>query len=164
MMVTVDCPSCEGKKQVEVEEQWIAPEDLARHNERHGMFSKERTPCNCRRVKKMVKRDCIRCGKRGKVTIEVKVPKPGDKVVVRDSSLLSDMGIPEYIGKTATILTLNDPKIDAAKKEPMAELRVTANVTWQETNKRTGKVLQRSIKENEGIETFAFTPTELRWV
>jgi hypothetical protein len=95
--------------------------------------------------------------------INVRVPKEGDKVVVRNRKLLADMGIPEYGGVVGTILCLNDPMIEAMDQVEIPELRVTCNVTWQETNYK-GKVTAKSIEEHEGIDTFGFTPLELRWV
>jgi hypothetical protein len=119
--------------------------------------------CDCPRVTKKNKRTCIICHGTGTMLLAVKMPEPGDKVIVRDPSLLRDMGFPEFAGKVGTILAINDPKIDEADLVPIKELRVTANVTWAETNNK-GKVLQRVIKENKGIETFGFTPLELRWI
>jgi hypothetical protein len=119
--------------------------------------------CDCPRVTKKAKRPCINCGGTGTMRLEVRVPEPGDKVIVRGHKLLKDMGIPEFVGKVGTILTINDPRIDDDRFVPIKELRVTANVTWDETNSK-GKVLQRVIKENGRIETWGFTPLELRWV
>lgn len=108
-------------------------------------------------------RKCIICNGTAIMKISVRVPEIGDKVIVRSTEMLTLMGIPEYAGIPGTILSLNDPVIDEMDDVELPELRVTCNVTWQETNSK-GRVLAKSIKEFGGIDTWGFTPLELRWV
>lgn len=166
--LTDTCPHCKNGQVTEVTTA-IHHLDLAHHVAEHrnrradsdakGHFLDQ--TCECRRVERRWAHKCTQCGGTGTQVILVKVPNPGDKVIVRDPKLLKAMGVPEYIGQTAVVLTLNDPKISAANAEPRG-LRDTINVTWMKTN-RDGKVLQKEIKaSDEGIVTFAFVPRELK--
>jgi hypothetical protein len=168
MKLKVSCDHCKGGKVKEVRKA-IAPGMIPHHVEHHrgvlksaGVYLDQ--VCDCPRVETKVTRPCIICGGSGIKSVSVQVPKPGDRVVVRDVELLKMLGLEDCVDKPGTILTINDPPIPAAQlKDLPKDLRVTANVTWLETNKK-GKVLVAEIKKHGEITTYSFTPTELRWV
>lgn len=161
-IVSEPCSYCKGTGKSKLVTTAIAKGAMKRHLA-HAYDKNVGANCNCPRVSVTHTFNCINCGGTGTEKREVDVPPIGAKVIVRDRTLLDDMGIPDFIGQPGTVLTYNDPTIKEAASEKIKELAITCNVTWQETGK-SGKVLQKSIRANHGIETFGFLPRELRIV
>lgn len=96
MFIQVDHPFCNGTGKVTREVRSVVAGREQYHRDHHTYHKVQGgepvgEACDCKWTTKKVEADCVGCGGHGYQHMTILVPKPGDKVMVRDRALLENL-------------------------------------------------------------------------
>jgi hypothetical protein len=161
MIIVIDCPSCENGV-VKYTDTRIDPKVLPEHIQKHaytkpvGVKEPIGANCDCPRVTKKLKRPCRNCNGRGEKSVSRAIPIKGDKVIVTDGDLLTQIfgeDVPAGPGTVYTTLMPEQQKLPLELPNGLA-----IYVTWDRVTK------QGNFPKGKDGETWVFDIGELKLV